>query len=85
MLAMLLSCLFQESVSAKAEMTEKIVPMFFFYRVCSITTIDNIFKEAEETLIQYNAKVNLYVTKHGGEKTYRAQKVFEKYIRCLWK
>lgn len=23
---------------------------------CSITTIDNIFKEAEETLIQYNAK-----------------------------
>lgn len=57
--------------------------MFFFYRVCSITTIDNIFKEAEETVIQYNAKVNLYVTKHGGENTYRAQRVFEKYIRCL--
>jgi len=53
-------------------MTEKTVPMFFFYRVCSITTTDNIFKEAEETLIQYNAKVNLYVTKHGGENTYRA-------------
>ena len=68
-------------------MTEETVPMFFFYRVCSITTTDNIFKEAEETLIQYNAKVNLYVTKHGGENTYRAQKVFETYmslkIKCV--
>ena len=48
-----------------------------------LTIDENIFQKTEETLIQYNAKVSLYVTKHGGEKTYRAQKVFEKYIRRL--